>query len=75
MISASRIFLTTWKFSTKISNTEFPLSCCSEFSIIYKKSMLVSFCGKVLPGNKTKNDDSPETRNTKYSEDSSDLPF
>ena len=30
------------------------------------------FFGKVLPGNKTENDDSPQTQNTKYSEDRSD---
>ena len=29
----------------------------------------------MLPGNKTENDNSPQTQNTKYSEDSSDLPF
>ena len=62
-------------FSTKISNTEFPLSCCLEFLIIYKKSFEVSVYGKVLPGSKTKNDNSPQTRGTKYSENCSDLPF
>ena len=60
-------------FSTKISNTAFPLSCCLESLIIYKKPILISFCGKVLPGFKSKNDNSPQTRSTKYSEDSSDL--
>ena len=50
-------------------------SCCLEFLIIYKKSVQVSFCGKVLPGGKTKNHNSPQTRSTKYSEDGSDLPF
>ena len=53
-----------------ISNTEFPLSCCLEFR---KKSVLVSFCGKILPGGKTKNHGFPQTRSTKYSEDSSGL--
>ena len=43
--------------------------------IIYQKSMLVSFCGKVLPGGKTENDNSPLPESNKYSEDSSDLPF
>ena len=37
--------------------------------------MLVRFCGKVLPRNKTKNDNSPLTQSTKYSEDSSDFHF
>ena len=62
-------------FSTKTFNTKFPLTCCSEFIIIYENSVQVSFCGKVLPGNKTENDNSPQTRNTKYSEDSSNVPF
>ena len=55
-----------------ISNTEFPLSRCLEF---LKKSVLVSFCGEVLPGGKTKSHGSPQTRSAKYSEDSSDLTF
>ena len=66
-----KCFTNIWR---KISNTEFPLSCCLELLVIYKKSMLVSFCGKVLPGSKTKNDNSPQTRSTKYSKDSSGLP-
>ena len=54
-------------FSTKI-----PLSRCLEF---LKKSELVSFCGKVLSGGKTKNHSSRKTQSTKYFEDSSDLTF
>ena len=59
-------------FSIKISNTDFFLSCL-EFLIIYEKSVKSNFCGKVLPRNKTENDNPPQTRNTEYSEDSSDL--
>ena len=33
-------------FSTKISNTAFPLSCCLESLIIYKKPILISFVEK-----------------------------
>ena len=51
------------------------LSYCLEFLIIYKKCVQVNFCGKVLPGNKTENDNSPQTRNTNFSEDSCDLSF
>ena len=58
-------------FSTKNSNSEFYL----EFLIIYKKYVQVSFCGKVLPGSKTKNGNSPQPGSTKYSEDSTGLPF
>ena len=58
-------------FSTKNSNTEFPL----EFLIIYRKYVQVSFCGKVLPGSKTKNGNSPQPGSTKCSEDSTGLPF
>ena len=35
-------------FLTKISNTEFLLSCCLEFLIIHKKIVQVSFCGKEI---------------------------
>ena len=37
--------------------------------------MQVTFREKLLLGNKTERDDSPQTRSTKYSENSSDLPF
>ena len=60
MTSASRIFWQHGKFLTKISNIEFPLSCL-EFLIIHKTSVQVNFCGKVLSGNKTENDNSPQT--------------
>ena len=40
-----------------------------------QKSVLISFRVKVLLGCKSKNDHSPQTRSTKYSEDSSDLRF
>ena len=51
------------------------LSYCLKFLIIYKKCAQVNFCRKVLPGNKTENDNSPQTRNTNFSEDSFDLSF
>ena len=51
------------------------LSYCLEIFIIYKKSVQVTFREKLLLGNKTERDDSPQTRSTKYSENSSDLPF
>ena len=35
--------------------------------------MQVTVCGKALTGKNTENDNSLQTRNTKYSEDSSDL--
>ena len=50
-------------------------SYCLKFLIIYKKCVQVNFCRKVLPGNKTENDDSRQTRNANFSEDSCDLPF
>ena len=66
---------TFWSINSKcFANflTKIPLSRCLEF---LKKSLLLNFCGKVLPGDKTKNHSSPQTQSTKYSEDSSDLTF
>ena len=37
------------------------------------ESVQVTVCGKALTGKNTENDNSLQTRNTKYSEDSSDL--
>ena len=40
-----------------------------------QKYVPVSFCGKVLPGSKTEDGNSPQPGSTKYSEDSTGLPF
>ena len=47
-------------FLAKISNTNFALSYCLEFLIIFKKSLQVIFWGKVQPGNKSENDNFPQ---------------
>ena len=47
-----------YEYFERISNTGFPLSHCLEFLIIHKKSIQVNFCERMLPGNKTENDNS-----------------
>ena len=68
-------FFDNMEIFRQTSNTDFPLSCCLKFLIIHKLSIQVNFCGTMLPGNKTKNDNSPQKSKYKYFEDSSDIRF